>query len=407
MRFRILAQRTSRSSPFDPLSLRAPSISASPRQPCHLIFLYVFRRVTCRLRRYLPLPLLTGIRTPPGTPNPTMVQTPTSRSTSSFALDNATDDELYSMDATQLHQFILTARTSPYPASGATTPSVNLFPSFSSLTSSPTPKMDRVRQSVASVGVTTYLGSFDLMDSQASFDSIFGDTPVMLRVTRRAAGSCATEEIEYLAKRINAYCDLCQLHLFCSIVKLQFVGTEDYDTHRMMHNIYLALSELKLLYKSQGKLVTLTPDTLYQQFIEFSPLLPPNATTWSFSLVTLFYNSLSVELQESIRLAGYILLDNSNLSTISSQTSTLQILREKSVVAHKLLCEEKQRVISILHSVSPHNARIHPMISQAEETIRSHTSTPDTNTQLRPSRPLVIGKDGKSYPMNPITNYIS
>ena len=97
----------------------------------------------------------------------------------------------------------------------------------------------------------------------------------MLRVTRRATGSCATEETEYLAKRIDTYCDLCQLHLFCSIVKLQFVGTEDYDTHRMMNYIYLALSELKLIYKSQGKLVTLTPDTLHQHFIEFSPLLPP------------------------------------------------------------------------------------------------------------------------------------
>ena len=123
--------------------------------------------------------------------------------------------------------------------------------------------------------MTIYLGSLDFMDSQTSFDSMFGNTPVMLRVTRRAAGSCATEETEYLATRINTYCDLCQLHLFCSIVKLQFVGTVDYDTHRMMHNIYLTLFELKLVYKSHGKLITLTPDTLYQQFIELSPLLPP------------------------------------------------------------------------------------------------------------------------------------
>ena len=223
-----------------------------------------------------PAPTLTsGIRTPPGTPKTTMVQTPASRSISAFALDNATDDELNSMDATQLRQFILTARPSPYPASGVTTPSVNLLPSLSSLTSSSTPKMDRVRKSVASVGVTIYIGSLDLLDSQASFDSILGNTLVILRVTRRTAGSCATEETEYLATRINTYCNLCQLlHLFCSIVKLQFVGTENYDTHRMMHDIYLALSELKLVYKSHGKLVTLTSDTLFQQFIEFPPLLP-------------------------------------------------------------------------------------------------------------------------------------
>ena len=106
---------------------------------------------------FTPAPSLTsGICTPLSTPKPTMVQIPTSRSTSTFALDNATDDELNSMNATQLCQFILNARLSPYPASGVTTPSVNLLPYFYSLISSSTPKMDRVRKSVASIGVTTY-----------------------------------------------------------------------------------------------------------------------------------------------------------------------------------------------------------------------------------------------------------
>ena len=79
-------------------------------------------------------------------------------------------------------------------------------------------------------------------------------------------------------------------------------------------------------------------------------------------------------------------------------------LAGKSVVAQKLLCEEKQRVLFILHSISPRNAGINPMYSQAESTIRSHTNT---SKQSRPSRPLVIEKERKSYPMNPTINYIS
>ena len=106
--------------------------------------------------------------------------------------------------------------------------------------------MDRVRKSAASVGVTTYLGSFDFLDCQTTFDYIFGNTPVMLRVTRRVIEACATEETEYLVTRLYKYCDLCQIHLFYSIIKLQFVGTEKYDTYCMMHDIYLAFSELKL-----------------------------------------------------------------------------------------------------------------------------------------------------------------
>ena len=70
------------------------------------------------------------------------------------------------------------------------------------------------------------------------------------------------------------------------MIELQFVGTKNYDTHRMMHDIYLALSELTLVSKVNGKLIS-----LYQRFIEFSPLLPPNATDFYFSLVTLFYNA--------------------------------------------------------------------------------------------------------------------
>ena len=102
-----------------------------------------------------------GLRTPPSTPDPNMTQPLASNSASNFAFDTATDDVLSSMFATQLRQFILDARCSSYPAFGATTPSVNILPSFSLSPSSFTPKMDRVRQSITSVGVTTYLGSLE------------------------------------------------------------------------------------------------------------------------------------------------------------------------------------------------------------------------------------------------------
>ena len=64
----------------------------------------------------------------------------------------------------------------------------------------------------------------------------------------------------------------------------------------MLHDINLALSGLKFAFKVNRKIVSLKPDTLYQHFIIFSPLLPINAIAWSFSLTTLFYNALSFEL---------------------------------------------------------------------------------------------------------------
>ena len=243
------------------------------------------------------------------------------------------------MDETQLRKLISDARTFTNPTPAVATPSVNLLSSFTSCSS--TPKMDCVRTSVASRRVSTYLGPMDCLDNQASFVSVFGLNPVMLRVSKRAAGTCAIEDTEYSATKLGKYCDTCQLHLFCDIVKPQFVGTTVYDSHRMMHDIYLSLSSLKLESRANGKTTYLTPDFLFQRFIEFTPLLSPNATSWSFSLVTIFYNALGVELQESIKLGGYILPNISNLPTLFNQTSALQALREIAVVAHQSLATEK------------------------------------------------------------------
>ena len=85
----------------------------------------------------------------------------------------------------------------------------------------------------------------------------------MLRVSKQAANTYATEDTKYLGNRQTVYCDLFQLQLFCDIVQLQYVGTNTYDTYRMLNGIYLALSEPNLVSKVNGKIIFLTPDTLY------------------------------------------------------------------------------------------------------------------------------------------------
>ena len=163
----------------------------------------------------------------------------------------------------------------------------------------------------------------------------------MLRISKREAGTYAIEDTDYLESNLTEYCDLRQLSSFCNIVQLQYIGTKTYDNHRMLHDIHLVLSGLNLVSKVNGKTISLTPNILYQRFIEFSPLLSPNATAWYFILVTLFYNAFSVELLESIRLDGYDLLSNSTLATISAQTSALQFMRKKAIVAITGYCSRR------------------------------------------------------------------
>ena len=142
----------------------------------------------------------------------------------------------------------------------------------------------------------TYTGPFDFLDSQASLDLIFGPNPTMFRLAPGKNKQCASEDTEYLETKLLKFCNFCSLHIFCDSVQLQYVGTESYDSQKMLADIFLALTSLKMISNHKGKVIVLTPDNLYSRYIEFFPLLTSNAMTWSFSLVTLFFHAVSSEL---------------------------------------------------------------------------------------------------------------
>ena len=79
----------------------------------------------------------------------------------------------------------------------------------------------------------------------------------------------------------------------------------------MMSDISKALSSLKPEFQLRGKHFNLIPDDLFRRYIQYLPLLPSDAMTWSFSLVTLFFNAFPTDLQDDILKEGY------NLPTLS------------------------------------------------------------------------------------------
>ena len=70
-----------------------------------------------------------------------------------------------------------------------------------------------------------------------------------------------------------------------------------------------------MTYILRNKKISLTPDDLFSRFTEYLPLLSPNAMTWSFCLVTLFFHAIPSELQEAVQLGGYVFPNISTLTT--------------------------------------------------------------------------------------------
>ena len=48
--------------------------------------------------------------------------------------------------------------------------------------------------------LSTYLRPVDFIDNQSSFDSVFGNNPTMLRITRRLAGTYDIEDTVYFGE---------------------------------------------------------------------------------------------------------------------------------------------------------------------------------------------------------------
>ena len=87
--------------------------------------------------------------------------------------------------------------------------------------------------------------------------------------------------------------------------------------------------------------------------------------------------------------------NNSTLSTLFDQTSTLQVLREIAVVAHQSLATEKKRILHLINYVAARNPRlkkcaadIDNMHSQREERICAHSRN---NPNSLEDRQLVKG----------------
>ena len=146
------------------------------------------------------------------------------------------------------------------------------------------------------------------------FDDIFGPDLTMLNQIPRKRGKFANENTDYLLSKVNELCTLYRLHIFCDSIQLKYVGTNVYDSQKMLVEISLALSKLKMVYTVRSKKIYLTPDDLFSNFTSFLTFLLPNAMTLSF-LFYIIFQALPAKLQEVVQLGGYIFSDISQLTT--------------------------------------------------------------------------------------------
>ena len=138
------------------------------------------------------------------------------------------DDVLSEMATDQMQTLLIDARdilSSAVPSPAVSVQPTTLFFTTQLLTSAVpiiylTPKKDRVRSVAPSVGVMTFTGPLNFLNTQSNFNHIFGLSPTMIRNIPRSRFQCASKNTEYFVSNVLAFCNLYRLHIFCNCIQL-------------------------------------------------------------------------------------------------------------------------------------------------------------------------------------------
>ena len=140
------------------------------------------------------------------------------------------------------------------------------------LTLGGSPKIVRLRITSTSDPLTTFAGSFNLIDDQECFDLTFGSNTPQLYLTTPQCG--AKQNLAIPSVRINIFISMCQVFIFYSLIKKQYVGSNNYDSHGFLSDAKIARSQLKMQNLSRGgKQHYINPNNLFREYLEYTTLL--------------------------------------------------------------------------------------------------------------------------------------
>jgi hypothetical protein len=283
------------------------------------------------------------------------------------------------------------------------------------------PRMSAVLAS-STASRSSYFGSLDFLDCQATFDSTF-PKPVPLLVTISSNG--VSLDSLSLSVSLNKFIDHCKFHLFVPIFRSDYVGTFIRDDAASLHATLQALKKPAMSYRhsTSGHWINLTPDELFAAYTDLTPLLPTQISLWGLNLVTQFFDALSSDLQESIHTDP--LYSSPDLSTLTSRSTQLDALRSLRVAAvrnhtilrnqEKLIAKTVLRKLKHGHTTAlaaplsvapaapppppaspisdPAPAPIRTLMSPAEQTMNRYQPTPASSPA--------------TFPIDPVTNFQS
>ncbi len=208
------------------------------------------------------------------------------------------------------------------------------------------------------VGDYSYFGTLEFVDDQDCFDSVFGQHPIMLRVTDQSTAAAsgrvtASVDSTSAAEELHAYLERCEFDAFVALCEADYVGIVDKDhEQRATQEVCKRILQLKQVFKParSNTVTTLHPAKLFDRYLVHVSALPDDASTWSIFLCRSFYDALTIELKEKMDEDNFTFPDLTKLQTKHQQLNALREVRGAAVKSYDNLETEKRRMTALLQS---------------------------------------------------------
>jgi hypothetical protein len=264
------------------------------------------------------------------------------------------------------------------------------------------PTMRRILRGSTHAAITTFSGSFNFTDDQEAFDKLF---PFMASILPTDVTSDPA-----FAATWSSFIDHCCNRTLLYLLRLDYVGTLDVECAMSTLHITNSIRALRThsYDKAKKQYTTLTPDELYESYVELVPLLPSVVASWGLTLAHQYHSALSDDLKQRLaRAKEYTLPDPAELSTKVCQLAALRTLRRFASLAQRELTDETRTTNRLIQTSLQRNPRTNAanvatppppppppttplaLVSPAEATMRRYSP---------PSNPV--------FSVDPVTKYI-
>ena len=168
-------------------------------------------------------------------------------------------------------------------------------------------------QSCLNQSVYTYHCTIGVLDNQQAFIDIIPAWHDMYDLSPGPTGKMTVPDRKSLRQRLDEAADAVQFRVFCYEFRKAYIRDDD----AQKTSVALAIStcdknlhRISLSYRDYitKQVITIAPDKVYQKMMEYVSLLPEDAPAWEFCLPWIYFQALTISLQEDLCDSGYSLL---------------------------------------------------------------------------------------------------